>query len=228
MSAAEQDQEELKRKLLRRVGIAGVLIALLLGALALLEDMLADKPAPPAEMAAAAPAAAESVAKDATAGEAVKEETPPEQKPDEAQAQGPEAPAQKEQEAPRAEPEKTETPLAPAPEPKAAQRVTITAPVPAPEPKASVAAKGAPPAAAANAAPVGDIGRSFRVQMGVFTSAAHAEDLHARLEKSGIPSYIETRVQVGPFKTQKEAEAARRQLKALGLGPGLLIPPQKR
>jgi cell division protein FtsN len=35
-------------------------------------------------------------------------------------------------------------------------------------------------------------------------------------------------VQVGPFKTQKEADVARRKLKELGLGSGLLIPPQKK
>jgi cell division septation protein DedD len=64
--------------------------------------------------------------------------------------------------------------------------------------------------------------------MGVFTSASNAGELHAKLEKAGIPSYVESRVHVGPFKTQKEADEARRKLKALGLGPGLLIPPQKR
>lgn len=61
----------------------------------------------------------------------------------------------------------------------------------------------------------------------MFSSASNAGELHAKLEKAGIPSYIESRVQVGPFKTQKEADEARRKLKELGLGPGLLLPPQK-
>ena len=72
------------------------------------------------------------------------------------------------------------------------------------------------------------VARSYRLQMGVFSSASNAEELHAKLDKAGIPSYVESRVHVGPFKTQKEADEARRKLKALGLGPGLLIPPQKR
>ena len=90
-----------------------------------------------------------------------------------------------------------------------------------------VAAAGAP-APAVKVDPATIIARSYRLQMGVFTAASNAEELHAKLEKAGIPSYVESRVHVGPFKTQKEADEARRKLKELGLGPGLLIPPQKR
>ena len=56
MAAAGNDEEELKKKLVRRIGIAGVLIAVLLGGLALLEDWLLEKPpAPPPAPAAPAP-----------------------------------------------------------------------------------------------------------------------------------------------------------------------------
>jgi DedD protein len=42
---------------------------------------------------------------------------------------------------------------------------------------------------------------------------------------NGVPSTLETRVQVGPFKTRQEAEAAQAKLKALGI-ESLLVPPK--
>jgi DedD protein len=223
------DQDELKKKLVRRVGIAGVLIVVLLGGLTLLEDALLDKPAAPPAPGAAAPAPAPAQA------EPQKTEAPPaEEKQEEAK------PEEEKKEEPRAEPEKTETPLAPAPvpEPRPASRVVIKPPAAAPAAPAKQAAPAkvekvekvepAAPAPAPKADPVAALARSYRLQMGVFTSASNAEELHAKLEQAGIPSYVESRVHVGPFKTQKEADAARRKLKELGLGPGLLIPPQKR
>lgn len=217
------DQDELKKKLVRRVGIAGVLIVVLLGGLTLLEDVLLEKPAAPPAPGAAPPAPPPAQA------EAQKAEAPPaEEKQEEAK------PAEEKKEEPRAEPEKTEMPLAPAPapEPRPASRVVIKPPAAAPAKPAAQAkvekVEPAAPAPAPKADPAAVLARSYRLQMGVFTSASNAEELHAKLEQAGIPSYVESRVHVGPFKTQKEADAARRKLKELGLGPGLLIPPQKR
>ena len=65
----------------------------------------------------------------------------------------------------------------------------------------------------------------FVVQAGVFTNAERAAELHAKLSLSGVPSTLETRVQVGPFKTRQEAEAAQAKLKALGID-SLLVPPK--
>lgn len=65
----------------------------------------------------------------------------------------------------------------------------------------------------------------FVLQVGVFTSAARAEELHARLTLSGIPSSIEARVQVGPFKTRQEAAVAQEKLRELGV-ESLLVPPK--
>lgn len=64
----------------------------------------------------------------------------------------------------------------------------------------------------------------FVLQAGVFTSAQRAEELHARLTLSGVPSSIESRVQVGPFKTRQEAIAAQAKLRELGIET-LLVPP---
>lgn len=217
--AGGDDQGELKKKLVRRIGIAGVLIVVLLGGLALLEDFLLERPSPPAApVLATAPPAAEPPKAEASPAEEKKDEA----KPEESQ--------------PAAEPEKSEMPLAPAPAARPAARVIIRPPAAAPAKKPEPPAPAAPPPAAkaepAADVPQGDflrgVARSYRLQMGVFTSAANAGELHAKLEKAGIPSYVESRVHVGPFRTQQEAEAARRKLKELGLGPGLLIPPQKR
>ena len=64
----------------------------------------------------------------------------------------------------------------------------------------------------------------FLLQAGIFSSPQRAEELHAKLVLSGIPSTLETRVQVGPFKTRQEAEAAQQKLKALGVNTVLLPP----
>lgn len=63
----------------------------------------------------------------------------------------------------------------------------------------------------------------FVLQAGVFSSVQRAEELHARLTLSGVPSHVETRVQVGPFKTREEAEAAQVKLRELGI-ESVLVP----
>lgn len=65
----------------------------------------------------------------------------------------------------------------------------------------------------------------FLLQAGVFTSQQRAEELHAKLTLSGVPSTLETRVQVGPFRTRQEAEAAQEKLRELGINT-VLVPPK--
>lgn len=67
----------------------------------------------------------------------------------------------------------------------------------------------------------------FVLQMGVFNNTEHAQELLAKLKQAGIPAQIESRVQVGPFKTKAEVDAARARLKALGMDSGLLLPLRK-
>ena len=67
----------------------------------------------------------------------------------------------------------------------------------------------------------------YVVQAGVFASASAAEELHAKLALNGIPSSLEARVSIGPFKTREEAAVAQVKLKALGID-SLLIPPAGR
>ncbi|WP_157314606.1 SPOR domain-containing protein [Chitinibacter sp. GC72] len=63
--------------------------------------------------------------------------------------------------------------------------------------------------------------RGYSVQAGVFLHANNAEKLLNQLQQAGIPAYLETRVQIGPFKNKIEADAAIKKLKALGITPVL-------
>jgi DedD protein len=67
---------------------------------------------------------------------------------------------------------------------------------------------------------------AYLVQAGMFSNTQKAEELHAMLQLNGIPSTLETRVQVGPFNSKAEADAAREKLKALGV-ESILLPPRK-
>lgn len=64
----------------------------------------------------------------------------------------------------------------------------------------------------------------FSLQAGVFAEPRRAEELHARLILEGIPSSIEARVQVGPFNSKEEAEAARVKMKSMGIDAVMLMP----
>jgi DedD protein len=66
----------------------------------------------------------------------------------------------------------------------------------------------------------------YALQAGVFSDPHLAEELHAKLTLNGIPSTLETRVQVGPFNSREEAEAARVKMKELGIDAMMLAPPK--
>ena len=57
----------------------------------------------------------------------------------------------------------------------------------------------------------------YALQAGVFADPQRAQDLRDRIAQAGIPVTIESRVEVGPFKSRAEAVAARAKLKALGV-----------
>lgn len=59
--------------------------------------------------------------------------------------------------------------------------------------------------------------KEFGVQVGVFADPENARQLQAKLAEQGIPSHMETHLQVGPFKNRAEADAAREKLKSLGI-----------
>jgi DedD protein len=61
------------------------------------------------------------------------------------------------------------------------------------------------------------------LQAGMFLQATNAEELKRKLEAEGLPVFVESRVQLGPFNDRKEAEQARERLKALGV-QAVLVP----
>jgi DedD protein len=122
------------------------------------------------------------------------------------------------------------TPAHQGPTSSAAPRVSNNAPV-AVAP-AAVAPRVAPsPVAEAAVRPAATLPRllsGYSLQAGVFSSTQRAEEVHAMLMLNGIPSSLETRVQVGPFATRAEADDARQKLKALGIDALLLLPDKRR
>ena len=84
-----------------------------------------------------------------------------------------------------------------------------------------------PPVTAPPPSGVARLFSGFLLQAGVFANPQRAEELHAKLTSNGIPSTLETRVQVGPFHTRQEAEAAQAKLRQLGVETLLVPPPSK-
>lgn len=234
-------EDALKRRLLNRIAIAAVMVVALLGSLAMFDAINAPgQPAPakvaalsaaneaPAAAAAKEPAAAAPAAeaKPAEPAAETRPESPAVAKADEkAVAEGTASPG-----APPLQPLPAEKPLT---RPASSRPVSIrpSEPVPSaaspaarPEPARELAATPAPVRRAPASRPITQAGeRQFALQVGVFGNLANAEDLRAKLELHGIPSSIEARVHVGPFKTRAEVDAARAKLKELGVDGGLLV-----
>lgn len=236
---ASADVSDIKRKLAWRMGLAGLMIVALLGGLALFDYMgeqgVTEPSAPPPQFNEPVPVAKKLVTQPVTPVEPAPEAPKDEKKVSEPESTS--APADKS--APRLEPP-------PRPE-VAAQPVLPRASQPAARPVAAVSQPAPPapakPAEAKSAAPVAiapapiqpqpqpqiqlappRLFSGYALQAGVFADPRRAEELHARLVLEGIPSTIEARVQVGPFKSREEAEAARAKMKALGIEAVMLLP----
>lgn len=245
---------ELRGQLTKRLAVAGVLVAMLLGILAFF-DYLANPPEDPEAVVFTRPvpvAPQKAVSQPVTPAENLPE--PPAPEKTEAAAEAPPPPKVEAQPA---------VPVETRPEARADQRPSspvaghrlapvhppaAAAPVP-PKPIAegtaepsSLPPRPTPPAEPAPSKPVARLVEpraaapilppavsrlfsGFVLQAGVFSSSQRAEELHARLTLSGVPSTLETRVQVGPFRTKHEAEAAQAKLKELGVET-ILIPPR--
>ena len=227
-SEAASDPAAIKRKLAWRMGFAGLMIVGLLGGLALFDRLSApSEPEPSApQFTEPVPVAKKVITQPVTPAEPVPEAAPPPATPESSAA-----PVDKS--APRAE-----TPPRPA---VAAQPALPRAAQPAGQAVGRPAAAQSRPAAAASAAsvsaPRGEspavapppapprLFAGYALQAGVFSDPRRAEELNARLVLEGIPSTIEARVQVGPFKSRAEAEAVREKMKAMGVD-AVLLPPK--
>ena len=230
--------------LLRRIAVAGLLIALLIGGLAVFdasrrtadddEEVLPPAAAPAAPAPAAQPAVPPEETPAVGPQNAHLQDTPPPLPEGDAATPAPAteaAPAASRAGRPGATPEAAVAP------PSASRSSAVVSEPAVPE---STARPGAPAASAAPASPT-DAQRAadrparaepaapappaltpspaggYVVQAGVFSHTANAEELRAKLALHGIPAQIETRVLVGPFRTRAEADRARAQMRALGL-----------
>ncbi|WP_153115129.1 SPOR domain-containing protein [Rhodocyclus tenuis] len=252
-AGAKPEAPDIRRKLVWRMGVAGLMIALLLGALALFDRLNApddeDDAAP--TYTAPVPTAKQEVSQPVTTAPASSEPaasvTTPE-KPAEpegsaapvtpataaaAAAEAPQRPQVAAQPSlPAAARSGTPARSAPAPAGKAAASSPATA-VPAAAAGANNAATRPPAASSADAAPpslpaplVPRLLNGYALQAGVFADTRRAEELHALLTLNGIPSTIETRVQAGPFRNRAEAVAAREKMQSLGVD-SVLLPPKR-
>lgn len=245
----QDDEDAIRRKLVNRIAIAGVLIVALLGGLAIIDALYVPPPTPPAPKFAEIPAEPITPKQEQQPAEKPAEEQAAETKPEEAENQ------EKKTEVAQAAPEKTEAPTAgPAKAPKESgakevgtkplKPLTVPAqprpaimrpitPAPTPSPRTEPAkelAQTVPspfrPYHAPASKPLtqaGEAPRAYQLQLGVFVNLSNAEELRAKLELAGIPAHIEARVQVGPFSSKEEAEAAQTKLSAMGINPGILM-----
>lgn len=239
--ASPEPIPDVRAQLARRLAIAGTLVAVLLGLLAIFDRLSQPDDEDPVPVytqpvPVAPPKLLTQPVTPAVEEEAAAVETPAEEgaqivdnPPPPEVAVVPQAPATHSVAAPvrvvppqtqagtevEAVPETTSpTPLLPA-SPTPSARVLRTTPAAAPTPER--AAAGAP-----------RLFSGFVLQAGVFNSAQRAEELHAKLTLNGVPSQIETRVQVGPFRTRAEALAAQAQLRDLGIESILVRPKGQR
>lgn len=238
---ATDDTAEIKHKLAMRMVFAGVMIIALLGGLALFDHYSAQpepEVAAPPQFTEPVPVAKKMVTQPVTPPVAAPEVVAPtETKSVEPEATS--APVDKH--APRidtppppvvaAQPSVPRKPAAPV---RSASPVSTEAPAaPAQAAEASAPPTPATPASsestASSATPTAPtpprLFSGYALQAGVFADPHRAEELQARLVQEGIPATIEARVQVGPFKTRAEANAARAKLNALGID-SVLLPPK--
>lgn len=221
------DDSALRKRLLSRIAVAGVVILGLLGGLAVF-DMLNKPQAPTMPKMAAAPIEPPASAEPAKpeeppAVEEKKEETVAEAVPERSEDAVSPLPAGKPltvPATPRAASIKPSSPAVGPGKPEARREIAKAIP----ERSAPVAVQA--PASVPPSKPLAQVvegARRFLVQVGVFSNHANAEELASRLQAAGIPAQIESRVQVGPFASRAEADAVRAKLKSMGIDDGLLV-----
>lgn len=231
---------ELKRKLVWRMGIAALMILALLGALALFDyatvpddlqpvgqqftepvPVRKKEPVQPV-VAAAAPAeeGATEVATEAATATAVEDMagtvvgTASGTAAGTATRRTPVARLSGQQSPSAAAAEKP----VPAPEPPPPPQVAATPALPSPGRRQFVTAgAAAEPAQAAPPAAAPQLTSGYVLHSAIFHDPGRAEEWQAKLAQEGIPSTLEVRLQIGPFKNRAEAEAARRKMNRLGI-----------
>lgn len=210
--ADENGPSDLKRQLLWRMGLAGLMILALLAALAVFDAVnTPDEPVTP-QFSEPVPVRKRELVQALTPAAA------PAEAPAEAPAAVP-VPAEPEGSAAPLDRSRTAVALVPRSE-------GIAKPVPPPAAESPKAPAGGGVPAAGDASPAAPRpATGYAWQSSVFPDLARAEEVQAKLAQEGIPASVETRLRVGPFRSRAEAEAARRKLKALGLDALTLVGP---
>ncbi len=217
-------QDDLRKRAMRRLIAAIVLIAAAVAALTFLSNYSPEKPATPSPQQTAA-----------VPEKPVPTEPPPVEPPvEEPPVQPAEAPPALAEAAPVAEPpppprvapEPSKAPIRPAALPAASKPAPSSAAprerlVEQPAARPAAAEKAAPPRAVerqpAPPPPQEPAPKGYVVQLGVFTNYDNARQLQERLAQNGIKSYTETRLNVGPFQNKAEADRALAKLRSLGI-----------
>jgi len=189
------ENEDVKKKALLRLAVAGVVTAAALGGLWWLDKGGSEPEKVAPEASAPTPIVA-----------APQPEVPAPEPEAAAPTQEPAAPPP-----PRVSNTPSHTPRTPAP---------TQQPAPLPPPKATPAPP--PPAAAPPPAPVA--GKGYVVQLGVFSNPDNARELVEKLNKQGVRAHLEARVQIGPFLNRQEAEKAQAEMRKLGYNALVTLP----
>jgi hypothetical protein len=104
------------------------------------------------------------------------------------------------------------------------------------QPTSAASGEAAPPVANASELPVPEVPvriKAYGVSVGLFAVAANAERVQRQLEAAGLPVLSDpiesargplTRVRVGPFDSQEQAQAVAKQVRALGLDARVYAP----
>ncbi|OYY93104.1 MAG: hypothetical protein B7Y41_13405 [Hydrogenophilales bacterium 28-61-23] len=209
------ENEDVKKKALLRLAVAGAVTVAALGGLWWLDQGgVAPKKTVPAASAPAPIVAAPQpeVRAPETEAPAPDAETPP---PDQETAAPSTPAATKQAESPPPPPRVSNAPRS-TPAPQSAPRPMQT-PVPPSRPAA------VPPQAMPQVPPPG-AGNGYIVQLGVFANPDNARELVNKLNKQGIRAHLEARVQIGPFLNRQEAEKAQVEMRKLGYNALVTLP----
>jgi DedD protein len=208
------ENEDVKKKALLRLAVAGIVTSAALAGLWWLDQSGSEeKITEPAPIVAAQPpeVAVPAAATEPTA--AVPEATP-------------EAPPQQ-----ASPPSEGDFPDESPPPPKVSNNLTAQVRKPPPPPAPPEAKPEAPrqnmaqPVAKPAVEPQQTVsGKSFVVQLGVFSNPDNARELVEKLNKQGVRAHLEARVQLGPFLNRQEAEKAQMEMRKLGYNALVTLP----
>lgn len=208
------ENDDVKKKALLRLAVAGVVTAAALGGLWWLDQNSGDAKKPVPQASAPTPIVA------APSPEVSAPETPPDASAKTPESATPSASPPPEQVAAAPTPQAVEPP--PPPKVSNAPRTPTPSTAPPPAPKSTPVPPQPPAAPPPQAMPAA--GKGFVVQLGVFSNPDNARELVEKLNKQGIRAHLEARVQIGPFLNRQEAEKAQAAMRKLGYNALVTLP----